>query len=89
VLHFHPLRENLAADLEHIVKAGRHLSCFFARSDPGYTLLQLMARRKVKELQRAGNLDLYFLDGDHTFSRRVERRLLVESIVEHISRRYR
>src|SRR5262249_52103691 len=85
----HPLRDDLPGDLERVAKAGRHLACFFARSDPGYGLLQLHARRKVDELCRAGNLDLHFLDdADHTFSRRAARRALGQVIAEHLGRRY-
>lgn len=87
-LQFHPLREDLPGDMERIAQAGRQLTCVFARSDPGYTLLKLGAGRKVKELQRAGKLDLYFLEGDHTFSRREPRRMLAETIAEHLCRRY-
>jgi alpha-beta hydrolase superfamily lysophospholipase len=85
----HPLQEDLPGDLERVVKAGRHLACFFARSDPGYGILTFYARRKVQELRRAGRLSLYFLDGaDHTFSGRGPRRALAEALAEHLGRRY-
>ena len=71
----HPLQEDLPGDLERVVRAGRHLACFFARSDPGYGILRFYARRKLKELRRAGSMSVYFLeDADHTFSRRAPRR---------------
>ena len=65
----HPVQEDLPGDLERIEKAGRHLACFFASSDPGYGLLTFHARRKVKELLRAGKMSVFFIDNaDHTFS---------------------
>jgi hypothetical protein len=85
----HPLQEDLPGDLARAVKAGRHLACFFARSDPGYGILTLYARRAVKELLREGSMSVHFLeDADHTFSRRGPRRALEEAITEHLGRRY-
>jgi len=85
----HPLHEDLPDDLERVSKAGRYLSCFFARSDPGYGLLMLGAKQKVKELLRAGRMSLYFFDdADHTFSRRPARRALAQAITDHLGRRY-
>lgn len=86
----HPLREDLPGDLDRVVKNGRRLACFFARSDPGYGILEHQAKRKVEELRHAGMLSVYFLeDADHTFSRRGPRRALEQAIIEHLMRRYR
>jgi hypothetical protein len=85
----HPDREDLPGDLDRIVRAGRHLACFFSRSDPGYGLLELHAGRKVNSLCRAAGMSLHFIeDADHTFSRRAARAALATALVEHLSRRY-
>ena len=85
----HPPREDLPGDLRRIARAGRHLAFFFSRSDPGYGLLDLYARREVDALRRAGGLSLYFFDdADHTFSRRAARLALVRAIADHLERRY-
>ncbi len=85
----HPAEEDLPGDLDRIVHRGRHLACFFARSDPGFGLLTLHARRKVNQLRRAGILDVYFLDdANHTFTNRAPRRALGQTITEHLRRRY-
>jgi hypothetical protein len=89
VLPSHPAREDVPGDLERAVRAGRHVACFFARSDPGYDLLMLHASRQVKELRRTGRMSVYFLDdSDHTFSRRAWRQALVQAIIEHLQERY-
>src|SRR6185437_179292 len=85
----HPLEKDLPGDLKRIVKAGRHLACFFARSDPGYDLLHFYAGREVKELRAAGKMSMYFLDdANHTFISRASRRALGQAIGEHLDRRY-
>lgn len=85
----HPLQQDLPGDLQRIVELGRHLSCFFASSDPGFDSLMFYARRKVEEMRRAGRMDVHFIPGgDHTFSRRVPRATLLEAITEHLCRRY-
>jgi pimeloyl-ACP methyl ester carboxylesterase len=85
----HPFPEDLPGDLERIVRANRHLGCFFSRSDPGYRLLVHHARRKVSELCRSGRMSVHFIEqADHTFSRRPLRRALGEAIAEHLYRRY-
>jgi pimeloyl-ACP methyl ester carboxylesterase len=85
----HPLKEDLPGDLERVEKAGRRLACFFSRSDPGFGLLSLYAGQKVKEMQRAGSMSIYFVEeADHTFSLRANRHALAEAIGEHLGRRY-
>ncbi len=85
----HPQREDLPGDLDRVVKANRHLTCFFARSDPGYGILTFHAQRKVNELCRAGKLSLHFIDdADHTFSRHTARRALGLAIAKHLGGRY-
>lgn len=86
----HPAVEDLPADLDRVAKAGRRLSCFFADSDPGYSILMFHARRKVNELRHAGLLDVTFIpDSDHTFSERVPRRAFLQAIAAHLANRYR
>jgi alpha-beta hydrolase superfamily lysophospholipase len=85
----HPPRDDLPADLRRVASGGRHLSFFFSRSDPGYGLLDLYARRDVDALRRSGGLSLYFFDdADHTFTRRASRLALVRAITGHLARRY-
>jgi pimeloyl-ACP methyl ester carboxylesterase len=85
----HPVMEDLPADFERIVTAGRRVTCFFAKSDPGYSIMMFHARRKVNELCRTGKLKLFFIeDADHTFSRRVPRRTVVQKIADHLRQRY-
>lgn len=85
----HPTREDLPADLERIARAGRRLSCFFSRADPGYDLLTIYARRKVNELCRAAALSINFIEeADHTFSRRTTRQALAQALSTHLARRY-
>jgi pimeloyl-ACP methyl ester carboxylesterase len=85
----HPFRDDLPGDLERIEKAGRQLACFFARSDPGYSLLTLYAKRKVDALCRAGKMGVFFIENaDHTFSRRAARRDLGEALTGYLTRRY-
>jgi dienelactone hydrolase len=85
----HPSHEDVPGDLERIAQAGRHLACFFARSDPGYGLLMLRAKKAVTGLVRAGSMSMAFVDdADHTFSRHAARRTLVQAIADHLGGRY-
>ena len=85
----HPLQQNLPSDLQRLVEADRHLTFFFAQSDPGYDMLTFYAQRKVKELRQAGRLDVHLISSaDHSFSRRAPRQALLEAIIEHLCRRY-
>ena len=85
----HPPREDLPGDLRRVASGGRHLAFFFSRSDPGYRLLDLYARRDVEALRRSGGLNFYFFDdADHTFTRRASRLALVRAITGHLARRY-
>lgn len=85
----HPLHEDLTGDLQRVAKAGRHLACFFSRSDPGYGLLTLDAGRKVHEMRRDGRMSVYFIeDADHTFSRRAARCALGQALTQHFVQRY-
>jgi alpha-beta hydrolase superfamily lysophospholipase len=85
----HPLRDDLPADLEHIAQRGRSLACFFSRSDPGHSILTRHAKRKVRELVRAGKMRMFFCeDADHTFSTFLSRRALMQAVSEHLSQRF-
>jgi hypothetical protein len=85
----HPPHEDVPGDLERIAQTGRHLACFFARSDPGYGLLTLRAKKEVAGLVRAGSMSMAFVDdADHTFSRHAARRILAQAIADHLGGRY-
>ncbi len=85
----HPLIEDLPDDLAHAVRAGRHLACFFADTDPGYSVLLFRAKRAVARLRKAGALDVSFISSaDHTFTRRTPRRTLLEMLSDHMRQRY-
>lgn len=85
----HPERDDLRGDLTRIEKSGRHLSVFFATSDPGYLILKVRAGRKANQLERDGQLSLQFLDdSDHTFSVARARQTLIERLTSHLERRY-
>jgi dienelactone hydrolase len=88
-LRGHPPQGDLAADLGRAASAGRHLTFAFADSDPGYRILTFHAARKVKQLSRAGKIDVLFVgDADHTFSMRGPRAKLIEVLGDHLCRRY-
>lgn len=85
----HPVRRDLPADLRQIESRGRHLAMFFSDTDPGYMILNHYARREAARLHESGLLDLqFFANADHTFSREKPREILIESIVQHLTRRY-
>jgi len=85
----HPSRQNLPADLETAARRGRHLSMFFAESDPGYMILNHFAKRTAKRLNRAGKIDFRFIpNADHTFSREAARGELIDNLIAHLKRRY-
>jgi alpha-beta hydrolase superfamily lysophospholipase len=86
----HPEQDNLTGDLTRAIGAGRNVSCFFSRSDPGYSILMYHARRKVKEFCRTGKMNIFFVENaDHTFSRRTPRRNAICAIVDYLCERYR
>jgi pimeloyl-ACP methyl ester carboxylesterase len=85
----HPVQEDLPADLARIGAAGRHLSVFLAENDPGYVIMNFHARKQVQAMRRAGTLHLATIPGgDHTFSRRVARAKLIQSITDYLIERY-
>ncbi|HEY5312757.1 MAG TPA: alpha/beta hydrolase [Pirellulales bacterium] len=85
----HPTRDDLPADLARVAAQGRTLAMFFAKTDPGYSILTYRARRQAKRLRRTGRLHLSFIsDADHTFSRRGARQELVQAIADYLRQRY-
>jgi alpha-beta hydrolase superfamily lysophospholipase len=85
----HPPREDLPGDLARLEKAGRHVACFFATTDPGYRILTFYAGKKVNAMRRSGRMSVRFMDGaDHTFSRRTARQALAQALIDHLCRRY-
>jgi pimeloyl-ACP methyl ester carboxylesterase len=85
----HPLHDDLPADLERVARRGRQLACFFSKSDPGYSILNFRAKRKVRELFRAGKMKVFFCDGaDHTFSRCASRLALARAISDYLAQRF-
>ncbi len=82
--------ENIPRDLTRIVKRGRRLSFFFARTDPGYSILQFAAKRSMHRLHRSGHLDLTFIENaDHTFSSRGPRHQMIAAIANKLGARYK
>jgi alpha-beta hydrolase superfamily lysophospholipase len=78
----HPKVEDLSADLARVVERGRTLAMFVSKTDPGYVILKLHARRAAAKLIESGQLRVAFIDNaDHTFSRMAARRALLEAIV--------
>lgn len=85
----HPAYEDVPGDLERVARMGRQLTCFFARSDPGYHILTAQAGRTVRRLQHAGWLRFFFIEkADHTFSMRAARQTLIDTITTDLCRRY-
>jgi pimeloyl-ACP methyl ester carboxylesterase len=85
----HPTKDDLPADLARVAAKGRTLAMFFAKTDPGYSILTYRARRQANRLRRAGRLHVAFIkDADHTFSRRAARQELVQAIAAYLCGRY-
>jgi pimeloyl-ACP methyl ester carboxylesterase len=85
----HPTKDDLPADLARVAANGRMLAMFFAKTDPGYSILTYRARRQAKRMRQAGRLHLSFIaDADHTFSRRRARQELVQAVGDYLRQRY-
>jgi pimeloyl-ACP methyl ester carboxylesterase len=85
----HPRHYDLPGDLGCAVWSGRHLACFFSRSDPGYSILTFHAAKLVKELCHTGKMNVFFVENaDHTFTRRSPRREVIRAVVEYLCKRY-
>ena len=85
----HPLVDDLPADLLKITQAQRLLTMFFAKSDPGYSILMHKAGRVTKRLRHARQLEITLLpDTDHTFSRSAMRDTLIALVTQHFTNRY-
>jgi hypothetical protein len=85
----HPANDDLAGDLGRIVDRKRTLAMFFAKNDPGYTILTFYAARQAKKMTRTGALHVEFIDGaDHTFSRRQPRAELIERLRAYLTQRF-
>ncbi len=79
----------LCLDLVEYKTARRHLSFFFASSDPGYDILMSESPRTAKQHINRGDIDLSFIDGaDHTFSEKSKRDELIDNLRAHLQRRY-
>lgn len=88
-LHSHPVRDDLPADLDQIVQHDRHVSMFFAETDPGYGILMHKAARRAKRLRQSGRLHVGFVsNADHNFSRRSARNDLLAAVVNRLLQRY-
>jgi pimeloyl-ACP methyl ester carboxylesterase len=85
----HPTTQDLTGDLKCVVASGRQLSMFFSTTDPGYSILLGQARRQAKRMLRRQQLSVTFLDhADHTFSRHAARQRLIDSLCQHLQRRF-
>lgn len=88
-LHSHPVRDDLPADLDQLVQHSRHVSMFFAETDPGYSILMYKAARRAKRLMKSGRLHAGFVShADHNFSRRSARHDLLTAVVKRLFQRY-
>jgi pimeloyl-ACP methyl ester carboxylesterase len=85
----HPVREDLPADLDQAVRAGRRLAFFFGTRDPSHGILMFHAARKMRQLRRAGAVSVSLIDdADHTFTGRGPREALVRSVGDYLAGRY-
>lgn len=85
----HPLTNDLTGDLRRIAASGRHLSMYFSTTDPGYSILTSQAGRQTRRMIRNGQLKTTFIENaDHTFSRQVARRKLIQAMSAHLRQRY-
>jgi hypothetical protein len=85
----HPQKNDLPGDLARIVRNGRRLTFFFARTDPGYDILTFYAKHQVEEMCQAGLMRICLMqNADHTFSRRAPREALLQALVADLGDRY-
>ena len=79
----------LCQDLINYKAARRHLSFFFATSDPGYEILMSESPRTAKQHIKQGDIEVFFIqDADHTFSKKRKRDELVAQLIGHLTSRY-
>ncbi len=80
---------NLGKDLKTISAKGTQLTFLFARSDPGFDLLQTLGGKSVKTLSSQEKLSITFIENaDHTLSKFSPRVQGIKSILKHFSERY-
>ncbi len=85
----HPAKEDLSADLDRVVAAGRSLAMFISEDDPGLFLLKYKARRKSGQLLRSGRLRCFAIQkADHTFSTEAARQALSRSLTSYLGQRF-
>ena len=85
----HPQTEDLPRDLDRAIASGRNLSLFCSSGDPGHFILMLQAKRKAKQLCRAGRLNVFFVqNADHTFSNDRARSAITQCVSTHLIKRY-
>ena len=81
---------NLSQDLTKITSNSTHLTFVLARSDPGYDILMTDGGKMARRLLKSGKMSLYMIEGtDHTFSKYKPRCHAINTIVNHISNRYK
>jgi alpha/beta superfamily hydrolase len=84
-----PGRPDLGRDLRRIARTGRKLTFVFSRLDPGYDLLMIAGAGAVRRLEKQGMLTMWRIAGaTHTFEASRARQVMIESLVEHLRRRY-
>lgn len=85
----HPGIDDLPRDLATVTARGRKLAMFFAKGDPGYSILTFKANRQQKIMQRNGMLQVTFIkDADHTFSRKCARKELVGAVSGYLKSKF-
>lgn len=84
-----PAEASIPSELAKISLTGRKITFFFSRSDYGLSILLYAAKRAVKQLKKAGVLELKIIeDADHTFSVLARRNELITEISKHLLSRY-
>lgn len=85
----HPGKDDLPGDLASVTARGRNLAMFFAKSDPGYSILTYKANRQQKIMRRNGTLQVSFIkDADHTFSRKCARKELLDAVAGYLKGKF-
>lgn len=81
--------ENLPYDLQNAIDAGKKVSFFFARTDPGFTILKFQAAKKIKQLLKKRAITIEFIDqADHTFTAFDSRLILINKVSDYLSKNY-
>ena len=79
----------LESDLRAIISSGKRLTFVFARYASGYDLLMTHAGGFIKRYRKRRMVDLWFIDNaNHTFEAKHARNAMIESVTQHLVKRY-